>query len=181
MSETPQSVLEFWFGKLTPAHWFTKSDTLDAEIRERFLDLHIALSRKAGDEWRASPEARLALIIVFDQLPRNMFRDSPHAFATDMLAREEARIAVATGADQAVDATKRQFFYLPFEHSEALADQDRSVALFSALGDPTGIDYAVRHREVIAKFGRFPHRNRILARENTPEEAAYLAEPGAGF
>jgi Uncharacterized protein conserved in bacteria len=181
MSETPQSVIDFWFRKLTPAHWFTRNDTLDREIRDRFLDLHLELSRNVPDEWRASAEARLALIIVFDQFPRNMFRGSPHAFATDVLAREEARIAVATGADQAVEEGWRQFFYLPFEHSESLEDQDRSVALFTALGDPSGIDYAVRHRDVIAKYGRFPHRNRILGRENTPEEAAYLAQPGAGF
>jgi uncharacterized protein (DUF924 family) len=181
MTETPQTVLDYWFKTLTPAHWFTRNDAIDAEIRQRFLDLHLDLSRTVPDDWRASPEARLALIIVFDQFPRNMFRGSPHAFATDALAREEARIAVATGADQAVDAAWRSFFYLPFEHSEAIEDQERSVTLFTALGDPTGLDYAIRHRDVIQTYGRFPHRNHILRRENTAAETAYLAQPGAGF
>ena len=181
MSESPESVLEFWFTKLKPQDWFVKSEALDLEMRDRFLDLHLALSSRAPEAWREIPEARLALIIVLDQFPRNMFRDSPHAFATDGLALAEARVAVATGADKQVDDERRAFFYMPFEHSEAIEDQARAVALFTALGNEMYLDYAHRHHAVIEKYGRFPHRNRLLGRKNTTEEDAYLAEPGAGF
>jgi uncharacterized protein (DUF924 family) len=132
-------------------------------------------------QWRASPEARLALVIVFDQFPRNIYRGSPLAFATDRLALNEAKAAVATGADARVDEARRIFFYMPFEHAEDLDEQDRAVALCEALGNENYLDYAHQHRAVIAQFGRFPHRNAILGRTSTPAEEAYLAEPGAGF
>lgn len=181
MFESPESVLEFWFGKLKPKDWFVKSEALDREIRDRFLDLHLALSSSVPEAWRETPDARLALVIALDQFPRNLFRDSPHAFATDGLALAEARVAVATGADKQIDADRRAFFYMPFEHSEAIEDQARAVSLFSALGNEMYLDYAQRHHAVIEKYGRFPHRNRTLGRTSTTEEEAYLAEPGAGF
>ena len=181
MTETPQSVLEFWFGELTPKQWFVKDEALDRQIADRFSDLHLALSREVPDEWRASPEARLARIIALDQFPRNIYRGSPLSFATDGLALKAAKAAIAIGADAAVSEDRRIFFYMPFEHAENLDDQDRAVALCEALGNETYLDYARRHREVIERFGRFPHRNAILGRASTPEEEAYLAEPGAGF
>lgn len=181
MTETPQTVLDFWFGELTPKQWFVKDEALDRQITDRFRDLHLALSREVPDEWRATPEARLARIIVLDQFPRNIYRGSPLAFATDGLALKAAKAAIAIGADMAVAEDWRIFFYMPFEHAETMADQDRAVALCEALGNENYLDYARRHREVIERFGRFPHRNAILGRASTPDEEAYLAEPGAGF
>jgi uncharacterized protein (DUF924 family) len=181
MTETPASVLDFWFNHLSREEWFVKKDEIDAQIRDRFLDLHLALSSEVTDDWHQSADTRLALIIVFDQFPRNMFRGSPHAFATDGLALAEARFVVATGLDKQVDTSRRAFFYMPFEHSERMEDQKRSVELFTALENPDYLDYAIKHRKVIETYGRFPHRNAILGRENTPEEEDYLSKPGAGF
>ncbi len=178
---TPQEVVGYWCEVLTAKDWFQSTPELDARVHEQFAATHLALSREVTAEWRASPEARLAALIVLDQFPRNMYRASPMAFATDWIALREARLAVEAGADKDVAYDRRHFFYMPFEHSEALADQDRSVVLFEAHGDEMYLDYAVRHREVIARYGRFPHRNAFLGRVSTPAEAAYLAEPGAGF
>lgn len=178
---TPEEVLNFWFGELSYDHWFTSSTELDRECARRFQASHLALSRNLEGVWRATPRNRLATIILFDQLPRNMYRGSPLAFATDGLALREAKLAVGAGADMAVPEDWRAFFYMPFEHSEALDDQTTSVKLFTALGDPGYLDYAIRHREVIEQFGRFPHRNAIQGRRSTPAEEAYLAQPGAGF
>jgi uncharacterized protein (DUF924 family) len=177
----PDAVVGFWCETLTAKDWWQSTPELDARVREKFAATHLALSRAVPDEWRASPEARLAAIIVLDQFPRNMYRASPLAFATDWIARREALLALDAGADKAVDYGRRHFFYMPFEHSELLADQDLSVSLFEAHGDETYLDYAVRHRDVIARYGRFPHRNGFLGRVSTPAEEAYLAEPGAGF
>ncbi|MBU2486436.1 MAG: DUF924 domain-containing protein [Alphaproteobacteria bacterium] len=181
MTETPETVLDFWFNDLTPKDWFVKNEELDRRIAERFSGLHLALSRDISDEWRATPEARLALIVVFDQFPRNIYRGSPLAFATDGLALKEAKAALAVGADKSVDESRRAFFYMPFEHSEDIGEQERCVALFEALGNENYLDYANQHLDIIKRYGRFPHRNPILGRVSTPEEKAYLAEPGAGF
>ncbi|WP_340161482.1 DUF924 family protein [uncultured Hoeflea sp.] len=181
MTETPETVLNFWFNELTPKDWFVKSDDIDASITDRFSGLHLALSRGVSDEWRATPEARLALIIVFDQFPRNIYRGSPLAFATDGLALKEAKAALAMGADKAIAEDRRIFFYMPFEHAEDIAEQERCVALFEALGNANYLDYANQHHDIIARYGRFPHRNPILGRASTAEEKAYLATPGAGF
>lgn len=181
MTETPETVLAFWFDELTPEDWFVKNDDLDRRITDRFTGLHLALSRGISEEWRATPEARLALIIVFDQFPRNIYRASPLAFATDALALKEAKSALAIGADQSVGEDRRAFFYMPFEHAEDIAEQVRCVALFEALGNANYLDYAHRHHDVIKRYGRFPHRNDILGRTSTAEEKTYLAEPGAGF
>ncbi|WP_417411501.1 DUF924 family protein [Hoeflea sp.] len=181
MTETPETVLDFWFSELTPKDWFVKSDDLDRRITERFSGLHLALSREIGEAWRATPEARLALVIVLDQFPRNIYRGTPLAFATDGLALKEAKAALAVGADKAIGEDRRFFFYMPFEHAEDIGEQDRSVALFEALGNANYLDYANQHHDIIERYGRFPHRNPILGRSSTPEEKAYLAEPGAGF
>ncbi|WP_411036690.1 DUF924 family protein [Shinella sp. BYT-45] len=177
----PEEVVGYWCETLTAKDWWQSTPELDARVRERFAATHLALSRAVTPEWRATPDARLAAIIVLDQFPRNMYRASPMAFATDWIARREARLALEVGADKLVDYGRRHFFYMPFEHSEELADQDLSVSLFEAHGDEMYLDYAVRHRDVVAEYGRFPHRNAFLGRVSTPAEEAYLAEPGAGF
>jgi len=177
----PQSVLSFWFEELTPEDWFKKSDALDQTITERFAATHLALAKNVPDEWRSSADAALALIIVFDQFPRNIYRDTPLAFATDCLALAEARRAVVEGLDRQVDRERRLFFYMPFEHSEDLRDQNHCVELIGQLENEDLLGYAHAHRDVIVQFGRFPHRNRILARDNSQEEQTYLAKPGSGF
>lgn len=178
---SPEEVVGYWCETLTVKDWWQSTPALDARVREQFAATHLALSQNVTPEWRASPQARLAAIIVLDQFPRNMYRASPLAFATDWIARREARLALEAGADKETEYGRRHFFYMPFEHSEILADQDLSVRLFEAHGDETYLDYAIRHRDVIADYGRFPHRNAFVGRVSTPEEEAYLAEPGAGF
>lgn len=177
----PLEVVEFWCELLAPEHWFTPPPQLDAHIRTRYAATHLALARHVPDAWRETPEARLATVIVLDQFPRNMYRSTPMAFASDWIALREAKLALEQGADVKVSYDRRHFFYLPFEHSEEIAEQDRSVALFRALGDKTYLDYALRHHAVIRDFGRFPHRNAVLGRQSTPAELDYLALPGSGF
>ncbi|KQR68902.1 hypothetical protein ASG25_12285 [Rhizobium sp. Leaf384] len=177
----PREVLAFWFEDVDPEHWYKAHPALDAECDRRFRASHLALSRDVAPAWRATPDGRLAAVILFDQMSRNIYRASPLAFATDGLARREARLALEAGADQAVEPVRRAFFYLPFEHSEAMPDQDLAVQLFTALGDPVLLDFAVRHREIVARFGRFPHRNAILGRMPSPQEEAFLLQPGSRF
>ncbi len=173
-----QAVLAFWrdagYDK-----WFTRNDDFDREIRERFLATHEAAALGRLADWEASAEGALALMILLDQFPRNMFRGTARAFATDKLAREIATRALDKGFDRDTPAKLRSFFYLPFEHSEDLADQERSLALYRALGDENNMKYADIHADIIRKFGRFPHRNEILGRQTTAEEQAFL--DGGGF
>lgn len=177
----PREVLTFWFEELSDRDWYNATPELDEQISRRFRVTHFALARDVGPEWRADADARLAAIIVLDQFPRNMYRATPLAFATDPLARREARLALEAGADRRVHARQRPFFYLPFEHSEAMDDQDLSVRLFSDLPDAELMDYAVRHRDIVLRFGRFPHRNVFLARPSTDEELEFLKLPGSRF
>lgn len=183
MRDIKQEILHFWFEETPPALWFQKNGAFDDQIRERFLPAYKLAADGLCDGWRADAEGALALCIVLDQFPRNMFRGQPEAFATDAKALGVAKFAVARGFDQTLSVARRRFLYLPFEHSEDLADQNRAVSLFKSTQgeDPLGYDYAVRHHEVIRRYGRFPHRNAILGRKNTPEEDEYLAQPGAGF
>jgi len=175
-------VLTFWFDELEPKDWFIKSDETDARIHDRFLKLYANVTRMPVQDHLESPQQALAAILVLDQFPRNLFRGSPHSFGTDKLARRIAAAAVDAGLDQQLkDEHYRIFLYLPFEHSEAMADQDRSVQLISAQGNIEYTKYAKAHRDVIQRFGRFPHRNDVLGRTSTPDEIAYLAEPGSGF
>lgn len=181
-----QAVLAFWFGDppdfaaRRPA-WFVKDPAFDAAIADRFGAVQTAAAQRALDGLAATPTGALALVIVLDQFPRNMFRGSARAFATDARARAVADAALARGDDAAMTLMQQLFLYLPFEHSEALADQDRCCALFARTGDADFIDYAERHRAIIRRFGRFPHRNAALGRATTPEEAAFLTEPGSSF
>jgi uncharacterized protein (DUF924 family) len=183
---TADDVLAFWFEGDPNAWrdaWFRKSDEFDA-ASAHFTGAARAARDGTFDTWADTPRGALALILLLDQLPRNLFRGTPEAFASDAKARLVAAATVARGFDAMLTATERVFVYLPFEHAESLADQDESVRLFGTLRgsmrDST-IDYAERHRAVIRRFGRFPHRNAILGRTSTPDEVAYLAEPGAGF
>lgn len=172
-------LVDFWrdagMGK-----WFRGGDDFDAECRARWLDAHFAAARREFDDWMEDADGALALVLLLDQIPRNVFRNSGHAFATDPLALHYANRAIDAGHDAKIDAGLRFFFYLPFEHSEAIADQDRAVELFTTLGNADLLGYANAHRDVIVRFGRFPHRNAALGRTNTPEEQAWL-EAGGGF
>jgi uncharacterized protein (DUF924 family) len=187
-----RDILDFWFAEGPDAFrkaWFLRDDAFDTEIRTRFGALVTPAREGALDFWAASPEGALALFLVLDQFPRNLFRGSAEAFASDAHAQALARrVVLQRRLDLALTPTQRVFLYLPFEHAEDMAAQDLSVALFEGLRDhaslaaPGGsIDYAWRHRAVISRFGRFPHRNAALARESTPSELTYLAQPGAGF
>lgn len=174
---TPQDVIAFWRAA-GPDKWFTKDEAFDAECRKLFLSMHEAAA--AGDlaTWEDSPEGTLALLILLDQMPRNMFRGTRRAYATDERARAVADRAIARGYDQQFLPPERGFFYLPFMHSEHLPDQERCVALYRAAGDAYGLKYAEDHADIIQRFGRFPHRNPILGRATTDEEQAFLDAGG---
>ncbi len=178
---TPEEVYRFWFETCGRDDWFGGSAELDDQIKTRFRETHLALAAGAGAEWRQTPENRLALIVVLDQFARNIYRGTALAFATDGLALDEAEQALLFGDDKLVPKEFRIFFYLPFEHAESIVQQDRSVALFTELGDEEYLDFAQRHREVIALYGRFPHRNKAFGRRSTDAERSYLAQPVAGF
>ncbi|MFZ0266458.1 DUF924 family protein [Caulobacter sp.] len=181
MAAHPQDVLSFWTAA-GPDKWFAKSDAFDDAIRLKFEPVHLAAARGKYDAWTAEADGALALLILLDQFPRNLYRDSGHAFATDGKARAIAAAAVAAGHDKAVAPALRPFFYLPYEHSESLADQETSIALFEGLlkdtGDADSLKWAIAHRDIIARFGRFPHRNRCLGRTTTAAEQAFLDEGG---
>jgi uncharacterized protein (DUF924 family) len=170
------AVVAFW-REAGPALWFAKNAEFDRRFRERFLTLHEAAARGELAGWLATPEGALALVVLLDQFPRNAFRGTPHMYATDVLARQVADAAIAAGHDQAVEKAIRKFFYLPFGHSEKLADQERSVALCKALGQ-LDLAHAEGHRDIVRRFGRFPHRNPILGRSMTKEEQRYLDSGG---
>ena len=172
-------LVDFWREAGMPK-WFRGGEAFDAECRARWLDAHFAAARREFDDWMEDADGALALVLLLDQIPRNVFRDSGHAFATDPLALHYANRAIDAGHDAKIDAGLRFFFYLPFEHSEAIADQDRAVELFTALGNANLLGYANAHRDVIVRFGRFPHRNHALGRSNSPEEQAWL-DAGGGF
>jgi uncharacterized protein (DUF924 family) len=175
-----ENVLEFWFA-MAPEAWFEKSPALDRECADRFGEVHAVVAALPVEDAVATARRALAAVIVLDQFSRNMFRDTAKAFAFDEQARAVADAALARGLDQGLSVHERLFLYLPFEHSERLADQDRSVSLFKALGDTSYLDYAIAHRDIIARFGRFPHRNSIVCRPSTAQETAFLQEPGSSF
>ena len=191
------AVHDFWFGATGHPErgrmrkiWFEKSEAFDAELRDRFLADYERAAAGACDALAATPDGVLALMILFDQLPRNLFRGQARAFATDARARDVAARAVASGLDTRLSPVERIFVYLPFEHSEDLADQRRSVALFESLPvtpefteaeRANVVDYAGRHLVIVERFGRFPHRNAALGRASTPEETEFLKQPGSSF
>jgi len=180
-------VLDFWFGAPNSRErgrprklWFQKSEPFDAEIRGRFLAGWEQAVRGELEHWQATPLASLALVVTLDQFPRNMFRGTARAFASDSLALAAARHMIATGFDRVLSPVERLFAYLPFAHAEDLAAQRRSLALSHGL-DPEDLRSAQRHYEIIARFGRFPHRNAILGRRSTAEEIEFLKRPGSSF
>jgi uncharacterized protein (DUF924 family) len=180
MTETdvsPEDVLKFWRAA-GPDRWWNKDDAFDAEVRDRFAQVWQAAQEGHLASWRSSDEGTVALIIVLDQFPRNMFRNDPRAFSTDAIAREVAARAIAEGCDHRIGATLRPFIYMPLMHSENLTDQERCVALFRQSGDEDNFKYAVVHADIIRLFGRFPHRNPLLGRAMTAEEAAFLESGG---
>jgi len=174
----PADVISFW-REVGPKGWFEKDAAVDEDIRTRFLRLHETAAAGGLKSWEQNAEGALALLILLDQFPRNMFRGEARAYATDPLARAIAASAIVHGFDAQVMPDMRGFFYLPFEHSEDMADQERSVALCKASGDAEALKWAEVHADIIRRFGRFPHRNRALGRATTPEEQAYL--DGGGF
>ena len=187
-----EAILKFWFGdpndpdygKPQPA-WFIKNLAFDEEIRTRFLSFYQLATKNQLDFWQYYPESCLALILILDQFPRNLFRDQPQAFATDEKALTVANYAINQKFDHHLLSVQRAFIYLPFEHSENLTDQHRSVELFTQLrNDPNTasmFDYAIAHANIIQQFGRFPHRNAILGRPSTPEELEFLTQPTSSF
>lgn len=172
-------VLCFWFEE-HPKDWFVKNPAFDAEIRSRFLVLHEAAAAGRLAHWADEAGSCLALAIVLDQFPRNMFRGEARAFATDSLARAAARVILGRGWDKQMTQSEKLFAYLPFEHSESLDDQILACELMKDF-DADQLRYAIRHREIIERFGRFPHRNGLLGRENTAAEIEFLQQPGSGF
>ena len=187
-SDPIYQVLSFWLGPepgKSRAEWFRKDEAFDEEIRRRFGDLHASAARRELEAWRASPEPLLALVIVLDQFSRNLYRGDPRAFAQDEHARECAVQAVTRGDHLSLLPVQRLFLYLPFEHSEYLRDQEKGVELMRSLDgfeETRGVsEWAEKHRVIIARFGRFPHRNAALGRASTPEEVEFLKQPGSGF
>ena len=178
MIESPQNVLAFW-REAGPEKWFTKDSALDEGIRARFLETYQAATAEKLSDWERTAEGALALAIVLDQFPRNMFRGDARTYAADALAREVAARALARGFDRQVPSPEWQFFYLPLEHSESLPDQERCSALFAAAGDADLLKWAELHADIIRRFGRFPHRNAVLGRATTPDEQTFL--DGDGF
>ncbi len=174
---TPDPVLQFWTAA-GPAAWFKKDAAFDNELRARFEPPHHAAARGEFADWEQSAEGALALILLLDQIPRNIYRNSAHAFATDPLAQALADRALNAGFDRAIAMPLRIFFYLPFEHAENVALQARCIALMETTGDAEFLKYAVLHRDIIVRFGRFPHRNAALGRTSTAEEVAFLAAGG---
>lgn len=181
ITQQPEDVLHFWFNELQPAQWWRKDPALDAQITDRFRALFDVAEKGALDHWQQTPEGSLALVILLDQFPRNMFRDTPRAFASDANALTIARSALQKGLDASLPEAQRHFLYMPFMHSESLADHDQAMTLFSALGDESSLKAERQHRDIIARFGRYPHRNAILGRESTPAEQAFLEQPGSSF
>lgn len=178
---TPHQVLDFWFETLTPKEWFRKDADLDRTIAERFGGTLAAAAQCECWQWRETPAGRLAEIIVLDQFSRNVHRDTPGAFAQDPLALALAQETIAAGDDARLPTPQRIFVYMPFMHSESLAIHDRAIGLFDQPGMEEQVRFEQRHREIIERFGRYPHRNAILGRKSTPEEIAFLRQPGSSF
>ncbi len=179
---TPEDVLGFWFAEGMDERWFVTDEAFDATVREALGEAYRQAADDVLDTWRDCARGCLALVLLLDQVPRNLFRGDPRAYATDGLARTVTRLAIERAFDRELTQCERCFLYLPFEHSEDLADQERCVALMAGLDeDPGWRDYAARHRDIVARFGRFPHRNHCLGRESTREEAAFLKTPNSSF
>lgn len=180
-----QEILDFWF-KENADKWFEKSDAFDQKIKEKFSEVHRELMSGMHQDWKSDPQSMLAMIIVLDQFSRNMFRGRKESFASDELAKTLAEEAIEKGFDKKLSLIERVFLYLPFEHSESILDQEKSMKLFGRLKEEDKefdlyFDYAQKHQEIILRFKRYPHRNKILERESTPEEIEFLKQDGSAF
>lgn len=179
--EEAASVLSFWFDELDSTQWFKKDHGLDTLIRSRFGQVHSAAANGELWPWRATAQGRLAEIIILDQFSRNIYRESPQAFACDTMALVLAQEAISIQADFMLSTEQKAFLYMPFMHSESLDVHDVAMELFNTEGLEKTLDFEVKHRNIIARFGRYPHRNKVLGRSSTPEEARFLAQPGSSF
>ncbi len=177
---TPDDILQFWFSDDVQARCFSADVALDNEIRRRFAVLYEHVRDGAHADWKDSPRGLLALVIILDQFPRNMFRGSPQAFASDDLALTLTELGIAKGFNVRLSPQERQFLYMPLQHAEKIDVQEQGVARFQELERPESLDFAIQHRDIIARFGRFPHRNAVLGRTNTNEETEFL-KTHAGF
>jgi uncharacterized protein (DUF924 family) len=173
-----QQVVDFWFIALKPEQWWKRDEKIDADIVSRFSSLYEELSNEVPEAWLASPYGCLAAVIVLDQFPRNMFRDDARTFATDASALEISGQTISVGDDIKLDHLERAVLYMPYMHSEDGKAQERSIELFESLGYATQLDFAIKHKQIIDRFGRFPHRNKMLGRDSTPEEVEFLNQPG---
>jgi len=178
---TPQTVITFWFDELEPAQWWKKDADLDARIAERFGSLHRRAREAELCAWRSTPHGRLAEIIVLDQFSRNIHRDSARAFAADGMALVLAQGAVAGGHDEELTVNEKAFLYMPYMHSESRRIHEDAVQLYSTPGLEHNLEFEHKHKVIIDRFGRYPHRNEVLGRESTPEELAFLQQPGSSF
>lgn len=176
-----QEILDFWFNPEHQSLWFSKSDTFDQKIRQNFSKVHEQAVQAELWSWRKTADGRLAEIIVLDQFSRNLYRDQPLAFAQDGLALALAQEAISLNLDAQLNPEQRSFLYMPFMHSESKMMHEFALKLFQRLGNPVNLDYEKRHKKIIERFGRYPHRNKILGRESTPEELEFLNQPGSSF
>ena len=176
-----KEILEFWFEEIDKSQWWVKDEKFDERMRQRFLEIHKKAVNCELYEWRKTSEGALAEIIVLDQFSRNMFRDKPESFTYDSLALALSQSTIARGFDSELSPEKRGFLYMPFMHSESLVIHSVAETLFTRLGNSSSIDFENRHRAIIEQFGRYPHRNTILGRVSTPEEEAFLCQPGSSF
>ena len=176
-----QEVLNFWFKEIEPANWWVKDSAFDNTITEKFLSIHNAAKHCELASWRETAHGRLAEIIVLDQFSRNMYRDTPQAFACDGIALVLAQAAIAVGADKALNPVEKSFLYMPFMHSESLVIHEKALALYQANGIDSNVDFEIKHKEIIERFGRYPHRNSILNRQSTAEEIEFLSQPNSSF
>ncbi|MGE6607622.1 DUF924 family protein [Halomonas sp. NPDC076908] len=181
MNSDAQAVLDFWFEELTPAQWFKKDLEMDRSILEQFGTLHTRAAQCECYAWRLTAKGRLAEIIVLDQFSRNIYRDDARAFATDPLALALAQEAVASGADAELSSEQRVFLYMPYMHSESAMIHDVAMQLFDQPGLENNLDFEVRHKAIIDRFGRYPHRNAVLGRASSEEEKTFLQQPGSSF
>lgn len=176
-----REILKFWFEEIEPSQWWKKDEDLDRLITRRFSEIHRRATLCELFEWRKDAYGRLAEVIVLDQFSRNMFRNSPLPFAHDALALALAQEAISVGADKLLNQTERSFLYMPFMHSESLQIHEIATRLFRDNGNQNSLDFELKHKAIIARFGRYPHRNSILGRKSTDEEIEFLKQPGSGF
>lgn len=181
MGSVMESVIKFWFEELEPRQHWVKDECLDQLIAQRFSKMHHAAVSGELWSWRKTPEGRLAEILILDQFSRNMYRDQARSFASDQIALVLAQEAIAQKADEALTVERRCFLYLPYMHSESLLVHEQAVELFNQPGMEDNYRFELKHKEIIERFGRYPHRNLILNRQSTPEELAFLQEPGSSF